>query len=431
MFTYGSMRTLIHKVNFNGEGVLKSHLPPRGGILASAVMLLGLALLSLSITVMAGPREQAKRIHDRLTGIPPDAVVLDQMAALIVAGDVNAAAQLAMENPAYYSVTLKNWITPWTNEEADVFAPLNDYTATVIGMARDDIDFRQILSGDVLYVAKSNANLPSYSTSNNNLYQAMDDGEVDLKEVLEASTQSQITGLPVEATAGVMTTRAAAKAFFKDGTNRAMFRFTLINHMCTDLEALKDISRAPDRIRQDVSRSPGGDSRIFLNSCIGCHSGMDPMAQAFAYYNYNYDVEQDPDGEVGALQYLAEGQVDPQSNSRVQSKYHINSNNFPYGFITPNDNWQNYWRQGLNKNLGWDNTLADSGSGAKSMGVELANSRAFAQCQVTKVFKNVCLRTPQDSDDRSQIDNMVSNFASSGYKIKQVFADAADYCKGE
>jgi hypothetical protein len=410
---------------------LKHHPHHRGRLSICASALLYFTLLCIHGSVLAGPREQAKRIHDRLAGIPPSAAVLDQMATQIAAGDVNTAAQLAMENPAYYSVTLKNWITPWTNEEGDVFAPLNDYTATVIGMARDDMDFRQILSGDILYVAKSSFNLPAYSNSNNNLYQAMEDGEVDLKAALQATTQSQISGLPINATAGVLTTRAAAKAFFKDGTNRAMFRFTLINHMCTDLEALKDISRAPDRIRQDVSRSPGGDSRIFLNSCIGCHSGMDPMAQAFAYYNYAYDTEQDPEGQNGALQYLAEGQLDSQSNSRVQSKYRINSNNFPYGFITPDDNWQNYWRHGLNKNLGWDTSLSDSGSGAKSMGTELANSRAFGSCQVTKVFKNVCLRSPQDINDRSQIDNMVRNFAGSGYKIKQVFADAADYCKGE
>ncbi len=65
-----------------------------------------------------------------------------------------------------------------------------------------------------------------------------------------------------------------------------MFRFTLIAQLCNDMQTVEDITRPPDRIRQDVSRSPGGDSRVFLNSCIGCHSGMDPMAQAFAYYNF-------------------------------------------------------------------------------------------------------------------------------------------------
>lgn len=139
----------------------------------------------------------------------------------------------------------------------------------------------------------------------------MEDAVTDLHAHLVSTTQSATTGLPAEATAGVMTTRAAAKAFFKDGTNRAMFRFTLMNHMCTDLEGVADITRAPDRIRQDVSRSPGGDSRLFHNNCVSCHSGMDPLAQAFAYYNYQYDVDNDPDGERGALQYNAQGQTDP------------------------------------------------------------------------------------------------------------------------
>ena len=394
----------------------------------------GLILVSSTIIALGahgGSREQAKRIHDRLAGIPPSAEVLDQMAISIVAGDVDQAAYLAMEDPAFYSVTLKNWVTPWTNEEADVFAPLNDYSATVIGMIRDDVDFRQILSADLIYTGNSALGLPAYNVNSNAHYQALDDQSVDLKANLVASTQSSITGLPSDATAGVMTTRAAAKSFFKDGTNRAMFRFTLINHLCTDLEGVKDTSRAPDRIRQDVSRSPGGDSRIFNNSCVGCHSGMDPLAQSFAYYQYNYNVDNDPDGENGALQYNAQGQIDSDTGTRVQGKYHINANNFPFGYITENDNWNNYWRDGLNKNLGWDESLPASGSGAKTMGQELANSAQFAQCQVKKVFRNVCLREPQDADDRNEIDSMVSTFRSNGYLVKQVFADSANYCKGE
>src|SRR3569623_1985320 len=93
--------------------------------------------------------------------------------------------------------------------------------------------------------------------------------------------------LPAAATAIVNTSPAATQTFNVAGTNRAMFRFTMINHLCKDMEQLADTTRPPDRIRQDVSRSPGGDSRIFLNNCIGCHSGMDPMAQAFAFYNWD------------------------------------------------------------------------------------------------------------------------------------------------
>lgn len=385
----------------------------------------------LSTAAFADSVSQAKRMHDRLAGVPADAATLTQMADLIDQGRVKEAAYIAMEAPSFYNVTIKNWVTPWTNEEADIFAPLNDYTATVIGIVRDDVDFRQILSGDIIYTAQGVSGIPAYSTSNNAHYETLESNGVDLSTALVQSTQSAVTGLPPEATAGVITTRSAAKSFFKDGTNRAMLRFTLMNHLCADLEAFKDTSLPPDRIRQDLSRSPGGDSRIFANSCTGCHSGMDPLAQAYAYYEYEYNADSDPEGQSGRLIYNSAGDTDPETGSRVTAKHQVNGNNFPFGYIITDDRWDNYWREGINQTLGWSEQLSGFGYGAKSMGEELANSAKFAQCQVTKVFKNVCLRSPQDAADRAQIDSITSNFVSSGYVVKEVFADTASYCKGE
>jgi len=211
-----------------------------------------------------------------------------------------------------------------------------------------------------------------------------------------------------------MTSRAAAEAFFIAGTNRAMFRFTMLNHFCTDLEQLHDPKLPPDRIRQDVSRSPGGDSRLYLNNCIGCHTGMDPMAQAFAYYNF--------DEETGALEYTA---------PNVQPKYFNNDLNFPQGFRTPDDKWDNYWRKGQNAYLGFDAALPGSGSGAQSLGKELGNSYAFAACQVKKAFRAVCLRNPENQTDRDKVDDIVTTFRGTGYQMKQVFADAAVHCMGD
>jgi len=400
--------------------------------LLSTSVLLGLFIYGHTNIAYAGEREQAKRMHDRIAGVPPTSDVLDNMAADILAGNASDAAYTAMEHTAFYDVTLKNLAAPWTNEAMSSFVPLNDYTATIIGLVRDDKDFRTILYGDVLYEADSSLNLSNnYSMTNNDHYEELEETGLSLKDSLTPIAQSARNGLPASATAGVMTSRAAAKSFFKDGTNRAMFRFTALNHLCNDMEQLNDISRTPDRIRQDVSRSPGGDSRIFLNSCIGCHSGMDPLAQSFAYYEYDYDVATDPDGENGSIGYNTAGITDPVTGTRVQSKYHNNATNFEYGYVTPNDHWDNYWREGQNKLLGWDNTLTGSGDGAKSMGEELAHSTAFAECQVTKVFKNVCLRSPVDSTDRLTISNMVTSFANSGYNLKQVFADSAVYCMGD
>jgi hypothetical protein len=198
-----------------------------------------------------------------------------------------------------------------------------------------------------------------------------------------------------------------------------MFRFTMINHFCNDMQTLMDTTRPTDRIRQDVARSPGGDSRVFLNNCVGCHSGMDPMAQAFAYYNFNGTA-----GAVtntGTMEYTA-GQVQP--------KYFINSTNFVYGFVTPDDSWSNRWRQGVNASMGWDPNLPGSGNGAKSLGTELESSGAFAQCQVQKVFQAVCFRTPTAAD-QATVTQLTNSFKNGGYKLKQAFQQTAAACPGQ
>ena len=393
---------------------------------AAAVLAGGLTMVAAT-SGFADSIDQAKRLHDRIAGVPPDSATLNQMSALITAGDEVDAALVATEAREFYDVTLKNFAAPWTNRDANIFVPLDDYIATVIGIVRDERDFREILYGDVIYTGNVS---PAYSNSSNAHYEALEDAG-DLQNRLQFATQSSVTGLPSSATAGVITSRSASKSFFIDGTNRAMFRFTMLNHLCSDMEQVHDVTRVPDRIRQDVSRSPGGDSRVFLNNCVGCHNGMDPLAGAFAYYDYQYDDVADPDGENGALNYNDTGDTDPVTGLRVDEKYHLNAANFEHGFVTQDDSWSNYWRAGQNALLGWDSSLPGAGNGAKSMGQELAHSDAFAQCQVEKVFENVCLRPPQDSVDRSAVDSMVSSFRSSGFNLKQVFAESAVYCMGD
>ena len=232
---------------------------------------------------MAGPREQAKRMYDRLTGTPPSPALLTTLEARVTSNGLVDTAMFIIDDAQahssdFYRVKLKNFATPWTNRDQDVFAPLNDYTATVIGFVRDDRDFRGILSEDVLYTGAGVS--PAYSNVDNAHYEALESGNADLRVVLQPTAQSSLNGLPSNATAGVITSRAAAEAFFIDGTNRAMFRFTMMSHLCRDMEQIHDTTKPPDRIRRDVTRSPGGDSSIFLNNCIGCHSVMDPLGFA-------------------------------------------------------------------------------------------------------------------------------------------------------
>ncbi len=424
-------------------------------------MAVGCALVMAVSSAWATDQDRAKRIHERLTGNTPSQAVLDQMAALISTGDSYGAARVAIDNEedhSFYNVTLKNWAAPWTNRDFDAFADLNDYIATVVGYVRDSdrspigsddtlrndglVDFRAVLYGDAVYVGDASG-LPAYALDDNAHYLAMEaalelDGDpgYSLKTDLARRAQSSLYAsvntaagfsFPPEAASGVITSRAGAKAFLIAGTNRAAFRFTMLNHLCLDMEQVHDVTRVPDRIRQDVSRSPGGDSSIFLNSCIGCHTGMDPMTQALAYHNFAVpDRANDPTGEDGQIEYTP---------GVVQPKYFNNNATFPQGYITPDNQWANYWREGKNAVLGWDDTLPGSGTGPSGMFQELAHSQAFAQCHIERVFETVCLREPtqSDLDAVGGVNDLIENFMTGSLAgdMKHVFAASSLLCEGE
>lgn len=379
------------------------------GLCISALLLAA----SASHAQLAENVDRARRMHDRLAGVPPDATTLTNMALLIEGGNAEQAAEIAMSNPNFYNVVLKNWITPWTNEDQTVFAPLNDYTATVIGIIRDDLPFNSVLTDDIIYHAED-AVSPGYEQDSNDHYIELERQGINLGigGPLVRDFQSQLPGSQLDESeaAGVTTTRAAGEAFFSAGTNRAMFRFTAINYLCRDLEQLHDVTRAADRIRQDVTRSPGGDSEIFLNTCYGCHAGMDALAGAYAFFEWDEEDERVV-----------------HTRGVVQPKHLINGNVFPFGFVTTDNGWINYWREGPNALLGW-NGPSDRGFGAKSLGAEIAASDAFATCQVEKVFKQVCFRPVGCESDRTAVVAATTEFEESNYSMKGVFADVAEYC---
>src|SRR5262245_49001940 len=70
-------------------------------------------LACVAVAASANDRDKAKRIHDRIAGVPPSEATLAQMEALIAGGNPQAAADIAAEAPSFYNVTLKNMAMPW------------------------------------------------------------------------------------------------------------------------------------------------------------------------------------------------------------------------------------------------------------------------------------------------------------------------------
>lgn len=388
---------------------------PQPARASTATALCALAVISVLTAPHAvaalTPAQQAVLLHTRITGVPPSAAILSQMTTAITANNLQGAAALATSQPQFYNVTLRNIFAAESNRDGSVFVPLNDYIVTAIGMVHDDVPYNTALSADILYTLKGTS--PAASPANNNHYQAADNSNVDISANLMKTTQTLAYAYPAAAIAGLMTTRAGAIQHFDAGTNRRGYNINIINQTCNQMEQVMDTSLPSDRIRQDVAASPGGDSRVRLQSCVGCHSHMDPMAGAFAYYNF--------DETAGQLVYTA---------GAVQPKYLINSANNPNGYVTVDDSWESRMRLGgADTNIfKYDTTLPGKGNGAASFGQEIAASGAFASCQAQKAFKAVCLRAPSSTKDGAEIDALAAGFKSNGYKFKQVFADAALYC---
>lgn len=371
--------------------------------------LLVLSLACMSLNVWSGPREQAIKLHNRLTGVPPTTATLNQMINLINAQDEVAAAKVALERPEFYNIKAKNWVKTWTNEARTNRTPLNDYVATVLGIIRDDRPFNEILTEDILYVGRDGlANVDEYEDNNNDHYEDLERLRVDLKADLIPRTQSAMNN--IAATAGVITTRASGEAFFSAGTNRRMTRFLFINFLCHDFEALHDITVPDIYVRRDVERDPGGDSRTYKNTCVGCHAGQDALGGAWAYYDF-----------TGSRVVYQAGNV----------RNKINANNyFPEGHQVVDDSWVNLWTMGQNSSLGWGPIT--SGNGARSFGQMLTQTQAFGRCMAQRSFEMACTRSPMTDEERELINTLGQEFMTSdNYNMKTLIAKVAVNCMGE
>ncbi len=363
---------------------------------------------------LAGPREQCYRMYNRIVGVPPNTDELNSCAASISAGRTEDAALQITEHEFFLSDTLRAVFTPWTNKTGEVLFPLSDFTATAIGLARDNQDFRLLLTGDIVYSCEGQTGLPAPALNSNTHYEACSKS-VPLKSALTPKKQSEIDpqlANKQNVPAGILTTRGFASTYYLAGTNRAATRMMLLNFLCEDINSFHDTSVADYRVRQDVERVPGGSTKTYVNECKGCHAGMDGLSGAFAHADF--------DG--GALVY---------DETKIPNKYFRGQNTFPEGYRTTDDSWLNLWNRNGNARVNWGAEAGTiiSGAGIRSLGEMFANTEQFSQCMAQHAVKRVCLT---EADLRSErIKTLARSFRDNGYKLKALFAKAAQGCMGE
>lgn len=374
-------------------------------------------------------RFQAKKLLERVAGVKVagDHPLLDRMEPLISQLKWQEAAAVATEHPDFLNTTIKQMGLKMSTVEEAITVPMNDLTAYLMGVVRDDVDARELLTGNYTYIGdyrkvpasfgRFRADPLSHMVESNDHFLDLGDLRLDIGSLLtriegqmvRQNSTSSIVFNPDPA--GVLTSRSFISAHTIAGTNRRPVEFTFRQFMCTPIEEWADTTASDARIGRDIDRYPGGDHTMFQVSCKGCHTGMDGFRGAFAKWDFgggvilNRDVQRRSDGspEVG-----------------VVGKMNQNGNTFTSGYVTTDNSFVNNARGPANEaRFGWRGE-ATSGFGVKGFGKMVAESSRFSECMVKRTFEAVCRKEISIDEKTAFIKDHAKKFEEAGYNLKKL-----------
>jgi hypothetical protein len=390
--------------------------------------------LALSLTnVLSTPslsqdvsHHQAKKLLERLssTKVPIDDPRLLQMTPLLLAGQWQQAAEIATTHPGFLNLTVKQMAQRMSTREETFRLSLNDFGAMVIGVTRDNLDARTLLTENFYYrgdPARIPANItvdsnlvPDFINSNNH-YEDLDRPEIDLGVVLMRVEGQVISGDGRTAVAnpdpaGLLTTRSFMGSHADAGTNRRLVEYTFRQFMCVPMGDWADTKVSDAHIGRDIDRFPGGDHMKFQTSCKGCHTQMDGFRGAFARWDF----------QGGRIVHSAVG-----GNGRTNgifNKMNKNQNVFAHGYVTTDSSFVNNARGPSNEAFfGWRGSQLDRGADVRQFGQLVANSKRFSQCMVKRVYDTVCRQDLNPKTNKAYLELNGNWFEQQSYNIKRLF----------
>lgn len=377
-------------------------------------------------------RSRALAIYKRLVGVgtPIDNPILLAMERQLDANNLVGAAQLATTEPGFLNLVVRDFASRMSTRDESINEQFNDFTATVIGVVRDQIDARQLLYGEFFY--RGSASAPVRQNLSNDILESNDhysdlanignrQWSYDYSSVLERVNQ-QYLRLPDGGTtshpdaAGVLTSRAFMGAHALDGTNRRLVEYTMKQFTCNDMEDWADAKATDMRVGRDIDRFPGGEGGKYQTTCRSCHSVMDGFRGAFARYDFDRNYVKHASVHAGNQM--------GQRPAGISSKMNQNTDTFSAGFETTDESWINNARSPANnQRFGWRGYV-ETGVGVQSFGRAVANSRAFSKCMVKRVYRELCKR-PVSTYETQMIESMANTFESAGYDLKSLFENIA------
>lgn len=390
-----------------------------------------LTLLTMTALAYGNEDTKARMMWERLVGsyADGDATKVNQMAALIKAGKSSEAAQVATAEKRFIDYTVGRLVATWSNREKNPNTTYNSAMALAQGIIRDNKDFRQYLTGNMLYVADpalrgrartgtgvgtlgtaTTSAPPATSRANEFNWQFIEDNGFSPSDALQLQAGNQWTNVGNFTDFSGVYTLGTSKFLYAAGTNRRPVEWTFQTFMCkSDLHEVMDTQNGDRWVGRDVDRS---DFAKYSTQCIGCHGAvLDPLRPAFAFL----------DAPSGTLNFL----------TAVAPKYSNNSGIFPEGFVVSNNTWENRANRGPNEALGWRSSM--SGNGVNAFASMVANSQQFSTCMVSHVFKQMCLREATADEKSKLLKKIGEEFEGASYNMRKVYelTSSLNVCTGE
>lgn len=380
--------------------------------------------LSLSSEVDATASTLVQRLS-HVTSI--DDPVMAKVKDLVARGQVKAAALEATKTDGFYNNVVRDMATKMSNREQSMAGVLNDFVATFIGVVRDDLDARLLVTGNFIYWAPNavatNKNIRNDVVMSNKHYELLDSSHINL-----AKNLVRYDGIPVMGPtnvveslsdpAGVISSRAFMMAHASAGTNRRLVEYSMMQFLCAPIAEWANTSLSDAFVGRDIGRDP---SPVFKSKCVGCHAPMDAMRPAFAHVDYVFS------SSTGYTQYGLVTTADPADSGTgtvavpaaeqsVVSKFRRAKSVFPNGYAVQNDQWENL----TSDRYGWRTSM--QGRGMNGFGKMLGDSQAFSRCMAKRAFEAVCYQeVPIQGEPFLQ--NVADEFENSKYSLRSLFAD--------
>ena len=370
---------------------------------------------SAQAQTISANRQRASQLFTNITGkfasIDDPKVV--QMEALLTSGrSEREAAKIATADSNFVDIRMLNFGRKlWSTTESYDAITNNDFIATTVGVARDNVDVRELLTGNYYYEYDiSNLNdqeqgrfgtvIREGQPNNAHYESAIRLGYSATEKLIRTTPHMVFRGVTNPDAGGLLSTRAFVVEHATGGTNRRLVEYTFRSFMCVEMQDWMDATRPDDRVGRDVDRFAGGSTERYQTTCKGCHAQMDAFRPAFAFVGVNSRTPT------------------VSTDGRVTRSLANNATIFPQGYPVNDAKWKNYATSAVNSDrFGWRGSVTE-GEGLKAFGILIGNSRGFSRCMVRRMFAEICKRDPSAFEENA-VRTMADQFEAT-YKFRDL-----------